>query len=161
MNSGLIIVHGSAGDTLGYGMRGGEVYIRDNTGYRAGIHMKEYAEQKPVVVIGGTAGDFMGEYMAGGVMVVLNLNNEKQPIGDYCATGMHGGVIYIRGEVDSHLIKGGSVCQPDVNELKLLDKYITNYKNYFNKEVPPVNVDDFVKIMPGNKRQYGNLYIGI
>ena len=42
MNDGKIIVHGSIGDTAGYAMRGGEIYVKGNAGYRAGIHMKEY-----------------------------------------------------------------------------------------------------------------------
>ena len=63
--------------------------------------MKEFHELLPVVVIGGVAGAFLGEYMAGGILIVLGLDNsEKLPIvGPHCATGMHGGRIFIRGEV--------------------------------------------------------------
>jgi glutamate synthase domain-containing protein 3 len=71
MSSGLIVVHGSAGDVLGYAMRGGEVFVRDNVGYRVGIHMKSYQDMVPVIVVGGRSGDFLGEYMAGGVILVL------------------------------------------------------------------------------------------
>ena len=44
-------------------MRGGRVYVRDNIGYRGGIHMKQYMEKRPIVVIGGAARAFLGEYM--------------------------------------------------------------------------------------------------
>ena len=44
MNDGEIIVHGHAGDTVGYAMRGGEIYVKGNTGYRSGIHMKAYMD---------------------------------------------------------------------------------------------------------------------
>jgi glutamate synthase domain-containing protein 3 len=71
MSSGLIVVHGSAGDVLGYAMRGGQVFVRDNVGYRVGIHMKSYQDMVPVIVVGGRSGDFLGEYMAGGVILVL------------------------------------------------------------------------------------------
>jgi len=42
MNSGEIISHGHAGDILGLSARGGKIFVRDDVGYRAGIHMKEY-----------------------------------------------------------------------------------------------------------------------
>ena len=70
MNDGKIVVYGSVGDTLGYAMRGGKIFVRDNVGYRAGVHIKEYGEKKPVIVIGGKAGCFLGEYMAGGLILV-------------------------------------------------------------------------------------------
>jgi glutamate synthase domain-containing protein 3 len=63
MNDGEIIVHGHAGDIIGLSARGGKIFIQDSVGYRAGIHMKEYQDRKPMIVIGGTAQDFLGEYM--------------------------------------------------------------------------------------------------
>ena len=74
MNSGEIIIHGHAGDVVGLSSRGGKIFIRDSVGYRAGIHMKEYQDKKPVLVIGGAAQDFLGEYMAGGIIILLGLN---------------------------------------------------------------------------------------
>ena len=78
-------------------MRGGKIFVRDDTGYRAGIHMKAYEEKKPVLVIGGKAGSFLGEYQPGGIIIVLGLNEENRPpVGRFCGTGMHGGKIYLR-----------------------------------------------------------------
>ncbi|MDO8717107.1 MAG: hypothetical protein Q7J73_09945, partial [Dehalococcoidales bacterium] len=57
MNEGEIIVHGHAGDIIGLSARGGKIFIKEDVGYRAGIHMKEYGDKKPVLVIGGTAQD--------------------------------------------------------------------------------------------------------
>ncbi len=65
MNDGELIIHGRAGDATGHAMRGGKIFIRDDVGYRAAIHMKEYKEKRPMIVIGGTAQHFLGEYMAG------------------------------------------------------------------------------------------------
>ncbi|MFQ5826355.1 MAG: hypothetical protein ACE5IA_03265, partial [Dehalococcoidia bacterium] len=95
MNEGEIIIHGHAGDILGLSARGGRVFVRDDVGYRAGIHMKEYGEKKPLVVIGGTAQDFLGEYMAGGVLVLLGLNlkDGESHRASFIGTGMHGGAI--------------------------------------------------------------------
>lgn len=94
MNAGSIVVHGNAGDAVGYAMRGGKIFIRGNAGYRVGIHMKEYKDHRPVIVVGGNVGSFLGEYQAGGIIVVLDL--EKNPrgiVGNFCGTGMHGGVM--------------------------------------------------------------------
>ncbi len=104
MNSGQLIIHGNAGDTTGYAMRGGIICIRGNTGYRSGIHIKEYANNVPALLIGGKAGSFLGEYQAGGVIAVFNLTQDLQAgaaepaVGHFCGSGMHGGIMYIRGE---------------------------------------------------------------
>src|SRR5512146_3212214 len=103
MNAGKVVVHGHAGDVLGYGMRGGRIHILKDVGYRVGIHMKSYQENKPVLIAGGKAGDFFGEYMAGGVLVLLGMFSDdpaKPKHGFRFGTGTHGGAIYVRGEVD-------------------------------------------------------------
>ena len=96
MNDGRITVFGSIGDAAGYAMRGGSIYVRDNAGYRAGIHMKEYKDKVPVIVIGGCAGSFLGEYQAGGRIIVLGLTGDKQIVGNFPCTGMHGGKVLLR-----------------------------------------------------------------
>jgi glutamate synthase domain-containing protein 3 len=101
MNDGLIVVHGCAGDLTGHSMRGGKIFVRDNVGYRVGIHMKEYQNKKPAMVIGGVAQDFLAEYMAGGVVLVLGLDvlDGQRCIARFVGTGMHGGVMYTRGDI--------------------------------------------------------------
>lgn len=99
MNGGEIDVFGSAGDASGYAMRGGKIFIRGDAGYRCGIHMKAYKENKPAIVIGGEGWQFLGEYQAGGIIVVLGNHKDGKPIiGNFCGTGMHGGEIYLRCE---------------------------------------------------------------
>ncbi|HVP25110.1 MAG TPA: hypothetical protein VMS81_03935, partial [Methanomicrobiales archaeon] len=49
MDAGLIVIHGSAGDAVAHSMRGGKVYVRDDIGYRGGIHMKEYDTKRPIL----------------------------------------------------------------------------------------------------------------
>ena len=101
MNEGEITVHGNIGDAAGYAMRGGAIFVKGNAGYRAGIHMKAYRDKVPVMVIGGRAGSFLGEYQAGGVIVVLGLHDDSKPIvGNFPCTGMHGGKVFLRGEMD-------------------------------------------------------------
>ena len=65
----------------------------------------------PVIISGGSAGDFFGEYMAGGVLVLLGLDKNPRRtalVGDYIGTGMHGGMIFIRGEVQKGDVRHGS-----------------------------------------------------
>lgn len=96
MNDGKIFIDGNCGDAVGYAMRGGAIYIKGSAGYRAGIHMKAYKEKQPLLVIGERAGSFLGEYQAGGTIIVLGINQGgRPPVGYFCGTGMHGGVMYL------------------------------------------------------------------
>lgn len=161
MNDGQIIIHGNAGDTLGYAMRGGQIYVRDNVGYRVGIHMKGYLDKNPVIVVGGKAGDFFAEYMAGGIQIVLGLNLEpgENIVGDFCGTGMHGGVIYLRGEVADYQVgKEVKILPVDNDDLALIKKYVEKYAQYFNKNFMEIMQKPFLKLIPYNTRPYGNLY---
>lgn len=107
MNAGKVVIKGDAGDVIAHSMRGGKIYITGNAGYRVGIHMKEYREHKPIIIIGGCVGDFFGEYMAGGILILLGLNtvDDSAKYGDYLATGMHGGMIFIRASTRSHKMR--------------------------------------------------------
>lgn len=161
MNSGKIVIHGNAGDVLGYGMRGGKLFIKGNVGYRVGIHMKEHKKQIPVIIAGGVAGNFFGEYMAGGCLILLGLNREPgQPIaGDYIGTGMHGGVMYIRGDVDRDTLgKEVAVFDLDEDDQKKLEKLLTEYCAEFGFDYNEVMQEKFIKLLPVSSRPYGRLY---
>jgi len=162
MNAGKIIVHGDAGDVLGYGMRGGRILVRGNVGYRVGIHMKAYRSQVPVLVAGGCAGDFLGEYMAGGLLVVLGLNRRAgEPlVGDYCASGMHGGGIYLRGECDPSRIAGREVAvrQAGDDDLKALRPPLEDFCAAFGLDLDAVTDQPFLRLTPVSHRPYGGKY---
>ncbi len=100
MHSGKIIVHGSARDVVGQALQGGDIFVRGSVGNRAAIQMREYQNLKPYLIIGETADDYLGEYMAGGVVCILNLSDEKRPVGNFVGTGMVGGAIYVRGKIE-------------------------------------------------------------
>ena len=162
MNAGKVVVHGHAGDVLGYGMRGGRIHIRKDVGYRVGIHMKSYQDNKPVLVAGGKAGDFFGEYMAGGVLILLGMYSDDQakPTHGYLmGTGMHGGVIYVRGGVDeSRLSKEVDVFDLNDDDKKALEGYIKDYCADFQLDAAEILKERFIKILPRSKRPYGNMY---
>ncbi|MBO8159105.1 hypothetical protein [Thermosyntropha sp.] len=159
MNGGALAVYGSAGDIICYGMRGGSVYVRDNVGYRAGVHMKEFGEKKPVLVIGGTAGDFLGEYMAGGIIILINRQDAWRPAGYFCASGMHGGVIYMRGNVEvGRDVRVESLGERDK---EVLTFHLEVYKSLFEINLENVKIDEFNKIISTGNRPYKKLYAGI
>ena len=161
MNSGKIIIHGSAGDIVGHSMRGGSILVRDNVGYRVGIHMKEYESVRPVIVIGGTAQHFLGEYMAGGVLIVLGRGHEPDILhpSHYVGTGMHGGVIYMRGRVVSDFM-GREVGQAPIEQADtwLLRQYVGEYVECFGGDLDALLEIPFTKLIPLTKRPYGRLY---
>jgi glutamate synthase domain-containing protein 3 len=161
MNSGLLAIHGSVGDIVGHSMRGGTILVNGNAGYRAGIHMKEYGETRPAIVIGGTAQHFAGEYMAGGVVIMLGMNlgpDEMHPA-RYIGTGMHGGVIYLRGEVESRQLgKEVGVSELEEKDWRLVRSLVGEYANYFDKDAVEILRGRFQKLSPQSLRPYGRLY---
>ncbi|MEM2093646.1 MAG: hypothetical protein QXE16_05125, partial [Candidatus Bathyarchaeia archaeon] len=149
MNNGKVVVYGSAGDIVGYSMRGGKIFIRDDAGYRVGIHMKEYGNQKPILVIGGTAQDFLGEYMAGGILVVLGLTLKDGGAhkAKFVGTGMHGGVMYVRGQL-AHTGKEVEITELGEYDLAVLKRIIDEFCNYFNLNVDTIPLTEFKKLIP-------------
>jgi len=161
MNDGEIIVHGHAGDTVGLSARGGKIFIREDVGYRAGIHMKEYKDKKLVLVVGGTAQDFVGEYMAGGILILLGLNlgKKKTHRAKYIGTGMHGGVIYIRGNVEEYQLgKEVGVAELDENDTQILHTLIGEFAGHFGYDSEEILQKTFIKLYPRSLRPYGRLY---
>lgn len=158
MNRGEVIIYGDAGDIVGYSMRGGRIFIRGNVGYRVGIHMKAYKQFFPVVIVGGGARDFLGEYMAGGLLIVLGLNGNEL-VGDFVGTGMHGGTMFLRAEVDPRRlgkeVKTGEITPEDT---RLLRKHVGDFCAYFGFDLDEILKGPFTKIYPYSHRPYGTIY---
>jgi glutamate synthase domain-containing protein 3 len=161
MDEGEIVVHGHAGDIACLSARGGKVFVREDVGYRAGIHMKEYQDKKPVLVVGGTAQDFLGEYMAGGILILLglNLNGDQRHKANFIGTGMHGGVIYLRGSVESYRL-GQEVGAGDLEEEdhQVLQRLVGEFASHFSCETGDILNHRFTKLYPRCLRPYGRLY---
>lgn len=159
MNSGKIIIHGNAWDVTGLSARGGTIMIKGSSGYRVGIHMKEFGQTRPSLVIGGTVKDYLGEYMAGGTILVLGLRtNTESPVGHNIGAGMHGGRIYVRGNVDGSQLGPGAKISPltpeDSEELTAL---IDEFEGYFGEKIGR-NYSKFVKINPSSSRPFSGYY---
>lgn len=161
MNSGQIIIHGHAGDILGLSARGGKIFVREDAGYRAAVHMKECQGKKPIMIIGGTAQDFLGEYMAGGILILLGLNlkEEEGHKANFIGTGMHGGVIYLRGEVQEYQLgKEVGVAEPNEDEYLTLKELVGEFAYHFGHDAERILKHKFVKLFPLYLRPYGRLY---
>ncbi len=162
MNGGKIIIKGIAGDVCGYGMRGGKLFILGDAGYRVGIHMKGYRDMIPVIIIGGNAGNFLAEYMAGGIIILLRMfgrkGNNNQP--DFLGTGIHGGTIYVRGEVDKkRLGKGAGIFELTQEDKRLLEELIIEYARDLNLNAEEILKSSFTKLRAISTRPYGKLYV--
>lgn len=162
MNGGKIIVKGMAGDVCGYGMRGGKLFILKDAGYRVGIHMKGYKDLNPIIVIGGNAGDFLAEYMAGGIIVLLRMFGRQggnNTMGDYIGAGMHGGTIYIRGDIDKKKIgKGATLVELTESDKLLLGNIIKEYASELELDADRILEEHFTKLIPLGIRPYAKLY---
>lgn len=158
MNAGTVVIHGNCGDTAGYGMRDGKIFIRGNAGYRVGIHMKQYGAHVPRIVVGGSAGAYLGEYQAGGVIVVLGIGAEEHCcVGDFTATGMHGGKIYVRSkflpydlppQVEAHKVTDKSELEPLVRE----------FCSFFPYDADTLLSHDYYVLTPSTACLYTQMY---
>lgn len=159
MDSGKVIIHGSGGDATAHSMRGGEVYIRDDIGYRGGIHMKEYEGKRPVLIVGGSARAFLGEYMAGGLLMVLGLNG-KVPVDERgVGSGIHGGRIILRGDIEeSKLGIGAKKEELNNQDREDIRHYIEKFSEYFNLDSEELLKSKFTKIIPASSRPFANKY---
>ena len=110
-------------------------------------------------MIGGTAQDFLGEYMAGGVLVVLGLNmkGEIRHNSRFVGTGMHGGTMYIRGEV-RHLGEEVEVTNLEEADYKLLKSLVDEFSSYYGTDAEKILEGKFNKLTPVSSRPYWRLY---
>jgi len=166
MNSGTIIIDGDCRDVAGLSMRGGKIFMKGSGGYRLGIHMKEYQNQIPILAVGGAGKEFFGEYMAGGILVALGLKFENGHVinlGRACSpnlgNGIHGGRIFIRGDVpDAYLGVGAVKIQFSQEDIKLLFPIISEFCKYFNVDEDFILERAFTKILPGSHRPFAAYY---
>jgi glutamate synthase domain-containing protein 3 len=168
MNSGTIIVHGNAWDVTGLAARGGKILVRGDGGYRIGIHMKEYKDQKPVIMYGGKVKEFFGEYMAGGTLVALGMKINgssvenipaREVVRGSLASGIHGGAIYIRGEVpQSHLGVGANLLPTNQDDERALSPILKEFCTRFNIDEDRIWEREIVKIVPSSARPFSSYY---
>ena len=153
-------MHGDIGDAAGYAMRGGAIFVKGNAGYRAGIHMKAYRDKVPAMVIGGRAGSFLGEYQAGGVIVVLGLHDDGKPIvGNFPCTGMHGGKVFLRGDLSAvRFPKGVHVNATSEAEMAAIRPLLQRYCAKFDVSAAALLCQPFFVVTPDSANPFRQLY---
>ena len=159
MNQGKVIIHGSAGDATAHSMRGGRVYVRDDIGYRGGIHMKQYMEKRPILVVGGSARAFLGEYMAGGLLIVLGMDG-KVPVAERgVGSGIHGGEIFVRGNVeDKYLGVGAKQLPATVEQMEIIHPIIEDFAKSFGIDPAPLLSAGYSRIAASSARPFASKY---
>jgi len=163
INTGSVIVDGSTGELPSHSARGGEVFVRGDVGYRAGIHLKEYRENVPWLVIGGRARNYLCEYQAGGVCVVLDLDGDGNgsPVGTSVATGIHGGLLYIRGSVEPWQLGIGAKVDLDLEQedYERLRQMVGVFCYHFGGDPEKIiHERPFAKVTSFSRRPFAKLY---
>jgi len=159
MDDGTIVIHGSAGDAVAHSMRGGRVFVRGDIGYRGGIHMKQYDQKRPVLAVGGTTHAFLGEYMAGGIIIVLGMGHEVSVKDRGIGSGIHGGEIIIRGDVEDRLLGvGATKVKFSEDDLKRLSPLITEFCEYIEVDPVPFLDTGYTRIIPASSRPFAGKY---
>lgn len=160
MNDGEIIVHGNCGDACGYAMRGGRILIRGNAGYRCGVHMKAYQNTQPLIVIGGSAGSFLGEYLAGGRIIVLGLDHDEFPAGNFIGTGMYAGEIYIRSSIlPESILPQLHFEEADALDMKTIKPELESFSKAFDIPMHTILDTTFYRFRENPEAAYQQSYV--
>lgn len=159
MDRGTIVVHGSAGDAVAHSMRGGMIFVRDQIGYRGGIHMKQYQDIRPRLVIGASARGYLGEYMAGGQILVLGLDRDETLTERGIGSGIHGGAIYVRGKVDEYYLGVGAKIAPlDARDREDIGEMIDGFSSWFGTDPAYLKEQVYTKVIASSARPFANKY---
>ncbi len=88
-----------------------------------------------------------------------NKSSDKAIVGDFCGTGMHGGTMYIRGNIEDYQL-GREVrkIRLDKEDSKILRTYLKEHCAYFSLHLEDILTGDFVKLKPSSHRPYERLY---
>ena len=97
----------------------------------------------------------------GGILILLglNLSEGENHKAKFIGTGMHGGVIYLRGSIEDYQL-GKEVGVADLEEAdyQTLRQYVGEYANYFGYNAEDILKHKFIKLFPRWLRPYGRLY---
>jgi len=94
------------------------------------------------------------------VLLGRNVQFADQPlVGPFCGAGMHGGTIFLRGEVNAWDVgKECGVFTADEDDLKVLRPVVEEWCAAFGDDVDEVMSKPFTKLVPVSHRPYGKLY---
>jgi glutamate synthase (NADPH) large chain len=133
-----------AGNVIGYGATGGELFLRGRVGERFCVR------NSGAIAVAEGVGDHACEYMTGGRAVVLG------PTGRNLAAGMSGGVAFVLdldpGNVNTEMVR---LQRPDADDLRWLRSIVTRHHELTGSTVASSLLGDwprrcaaFTKVMP-------------
>jgi glutamate synthase domain-containing protein 3 len=101
--------------------------------------------------------------MAGGLVIVLGLKGKGRGKVKFNArhigTGMHGGTIFLRGEVEDHQLGKEAAAVPATDEDKeFIRPFVEEYAGYFGANAAEIMGSDFLKVYARSHRPFGGLY---
>ena len=130
-------------------------------GVLAGDHLKSASDLNvPLVAVGLLYREgYFRQYMTPD-----GWQQERYPDQDFeqmpLKPAMHGGVIYVRGEVPAEQIGPGLSAQPlDDADKAVISELVKEYAKELGLDAKEILAADFVKIKPFSHRPYGNLYV--
>ena len=135
-----------AGNVIGYGATGGEIFLRGRVGERFCVR------NSGMVAVAEGVGDHAFEYMTGGRAVVLG------PTGRNLAAGMSGGIAYVL-ELDPMLVNTDMVQlqRPSADDLRWLKETVERHHKLTGSAVAASLLGDwprrsagFTKVMPSD-----------
>lgn len=182
MRGGKLFVAGDVGYRVGIHMKAYKDQVPVIVvGGRAGDFFGEYAAGGVLILLGlpsraqtgnGVRGGGNGRSPASGAgRGVAGVSGKAGPcllpgpgtadsiVGDHCGAGMHGGVVYLRGEVDSNCL-GKEVRQfeLDSGDRAVLESQLSEFCTDTGHSYEEVMSGGFVKLLPTSHRPYGRLY---
>ena len=133
---GVITVKGDAGDTAGHCSSGGKIFIGGRGGTRTGSLMKhDPLYEEPELWILKNVGSFSFEFMGGGRAVVCGYDSAQfaSVLGERACVGMVGGVVYVRGPIDTYPadIKYADL---DDDDIAFLDGGMVEFLQHIDRE---------------------------
>ena len=134
--------------------------ITDSQGFEVEPLAVSYQEKVPVIIVGGETGCFLGEYQAGGLIVVLGLNTSgKAPVDAFCATGMHGGSIFLRSDVLPDDLPDQVVAhRAEKADLEVIRPHVHDFCAAFGLDENAVMDHPFYCLKPNTNNPYKQLY---
>jgi glutamate synthase domain-containing protein 3 len=89
----------------------------------------------------------------------LNLVAGESHRAKFVGTGMHGGVIYVRGNIaDYQLGKEVGIAELGKSDEDILRRHVVEFAGVFDYDADEILKHEFIKLFPRWLRPYGRLY---
>ncbi|WP_231555951.1 hypothetical protein [Thermotoga neapolitana] len=95
------------------------------------------------------------------MLIVLGLEKDEDGniAGNYVGTGMHGGEIFLRGNIEEHKLgKEVKIFQPSEEDMNRIRPYIEEFCRLFEYDPEEILSEEFILLKPYTHRPYGRLY---